>query len=70
MKYVVHVTETLQKGFIVDADNFDEAKDKVNTAYNDELIVLDSQDYIGYEIECESEADEWALGYYPKIEEV
>lgn len=68
MKYVVHITEKLQKGFIVDADSFSEAEDKVKNAYKNEQIVLDSQDYIGYEIECESEADDWALGYYPKLE--
>ena len=44
-EYAVEVVETLSRVEYVEADNEDEALDKVREMYFNEVIVLDSSDY-------------------------
>jgi hypothetical protein len=69
MKYVVVITERLEKGVLVDANSAKEAEQKVHEAYNNEEFTLDYSDYNGYEIECDREASEWDMNAYPKLDE-
>ena len=46
-KFVVEVTETLQRQVEIEADNEQEALQKVKELYRDEEIVLDWQDFVG-----------------------
>lgn len=46
-RYYVSVTETLNKVVSVDAESEADAREQVETAYNDSVIVLDSNNYIG-----------------------
>jgi hypothetical protein len=50
-RYAVEVKEILKRTIIVKAENRDEALRKVEDAYDDEYIVLDSEDYDDTEIE-------------------
>lgn len=50
MKYKIEVTETLQRVVAVEADNLSDAIVKVTRDYNDEEIVLDAMDFVGFEI--------------------
>lgn len=50
MKYQVKIIETLSRIVEVDAQNSDEAWDKVKAQYDNEEIVLGSEDFDGYEI--------------------
>lgn len=52
-RYYVSVTETLNKVVSVDAESEAEALEQVETAYNDSVIVLDSDNYRGETIEIE-----------------
>lgn len=70
MKYVVIITETLEKGIIVDADNVNEAIKLAKEVYDNEGITLDYRDYSGYEIECDREADEWDIANYVDVEDL
>lgn len=45
-KYVVYVTETLQRKVIVEAKSLTEAEEKVQEAYENEEITLDYNDYL------------------------
>lgn len=56
MKYVVRVTETLSHTVIVEANNMQDAKNKVNKAYDDGQIVLDYDDFARYNVEVVREA--------------
>ena len=50
-RYGISVREILKRTVIVEAENIDEAIQKVNTAYEQEKIVLDADDYDETEIE-------------------
>lgn len=50
MKFVMKVTETLSRTVVVDANDKDDAISKVEQAYDNEDIVLDYNDYDGYDI--------------------
>ena len=50
-KYQIQITETLQRVIEVEANNYDEAEDKVNEDYRNGDIVLDYSDYMSTEIE-------------------
>lgn len=45
-KYVVYVTETLQRKVVVEAKSLTEAEEKVQEAYKNEEITLDYNDYL------------------------
>ena len=48
-KYLVEITETLQKQITVSANSREEAEQKVRNKYKNEEIVLDESDYIDTE---------------------
>lgn len=50
-KYVIKVSETLSKGYIVEANTLDEAIEKVQTEYENDEIVLEYDDFTDSEIE-------------------
>ena len=54
-RYYVSVTETLNKVVSVDAESEADALEQVETAYNDSVIVLDSNNYIGKKVEVEDD---------------
>ena len=70
MKYVVYITEELQRGIVVEADSQESAQEKVQKAYDEEKIVLDYSDYNGYDVKCDREASGWDIGHYPKLEDI
>ena len=57
MKYIVEVTETLQRIIEIDAESNMEAESKVRRQYLNEDIVLDSADFIDVEFEVLSEQE-------------
>ena len=68
MKYIVRVTERLAHMMIVEADNIRDAEDEVNKAYNNGQIVLDYDDFAGYDIEAIREANDFDNKYYDILE--
>lgn len=50
-KYLVEITETLQKQITITANSREEAKQKVKEKYRNEEIVLDESDYVDTEFE-------------------
>ena len=52
-RYYVSVTETLYKVVSVDAESEDEAVSAVKDSYNNCEIVLDSEDFIGEQVQVE-----------------
>lgn len=56
-KFLVRITETLEKTVEVDAENELDAVNAVTELYRNSEIVLDSGDFIGTDIEVESEID-------------
>lgn len=46
MKYLIEITETLQRTILVEAETNDEAIERVESAYRSENIVLDSDDFV------------------------
>ena len=61
MKYLISIVENLTKTFVVDGDNYAEAKSKIESGYELGDITLDYRDYSGSEIIFDgiaSEADE------------
>ncbi len=60
MKYYVSVTETLNKVVSVNAENEAEALKKAQCAYDDSVIVLDSDCYAGETIEIEEDQQFYA----------
>lgn len=66
--YVVQVTETLARTLVVRADNEDEALKKAQQAYDNEEVILDYDDYDGYEIEVLREASKNEVAYYDILE--
>lgn len=51
MKYKVEITETLQKVVEVEAENKEEAIDKVTDMYNNEKVVLNWENCIDTDID-------------------
>lgn len=51
MKYDITVIETLSKTVTVDAEDYDEALEKVENMYDRQEIILDSSDFRGKVIE-------------------
>ena len=68
MKYIVRVTERLAHMMIVEADNMRDAEDEVNKAYDNGQIVLDYDDFAGYDIEAIREANDFDNKYYDILE--
>ena len=54
-RYYVSVTETLNKVVSVDAESEADALKQVETAYDDSVIVLDSDNFVGNQIEIEDD---------------
>lgn len=54
-RYYVSVTETLNKVVSVDAESEKDALEQVQTAYDDSVIILDSDNFIGKKIEIEDD---------------
>lgn len=50
MKYKIEITETLQKIIEVESPSYDEAFENVLNDYNAGKIILDSDDFICFEI--------------------
>lgn len=59
-RYYVSVTETLNKVVSVDAESEADAQEQVETAYNDSVIVLDSDNYCGKTVEVEDDQQFYA----------
>ncbi len=51
MRFDITVIETLSRAVAVDAENYDEALEKVEDMYDRQEIVLDSSDFKGKVIE-------------------
>lgn len=68
MKYIVRITETLVRTVIVDAENEQDAEDKVYNAYDDAQIVLDYKDFEEYEIETLRKATDFDNSLYDVLE--
>lgn len=51
-KYVVYVTETLQRKVIIEAKSLTEAEEKAQEAYENEEITLDYNDYLQVEFDA------------------
>ena len=68
MKYIVRVTETLARTWVVDADSKQEAEMKVQNAYNDGQINLDYDDYDGCDIDVVRTATDNDCTYYDILE--
>lgn len=51
-KYVVYVTETLQRKVMVEAKSLTEAEEKAQEAYENEEITLDYNDYLQVEFDA------------------
>lgn len=54
-RYYVSVTKTLNKVVSVDAESENDALKQVRTAYDDSVIVLDSDNFCGETIEIEED---------------
>ena len=59
-RYYVSVTETLNKVVSVDAESEADALKQVETAYDDSVIVLDSDNYCGKTVEVEDDQQFYA----------
>lgn len=46
MKYQIEITEVLNRVVEIEAENIDKAIEKAKEQYNNEEIVLDSEDYL------------------------
>lgn len=67
-KYLVKVTETLARHVIIEAENDEDAANKVEDAYSEGKIVLDYDDYSDCEVTCKGEAKEIDFGFYNELE--
>ena len=72
-RYYVSVTEILNKVVSVDAESEEEAVQKVQDAYNNSEIILDSDNYCGEIVEVEDNQEFYAheeknYGAYQHIE--
>lgn len=68
MKYLVRVTETLSRSFIVEAENETDAEIVVNKIYTMDGIDIDYDDFDGAEFECIREATDADATYYEELE--
>lgn len=68
MKFVMKVTEMLSRTVVVDANDQDDAINKVEQAYYNEDIVLDYKDYDGYDISAVRIACPGDLEWYDELE--
>lgn len=59
-RYYVSVTENFNKVVSVDAESEADALEQVETAYNDSVIVLDSDNYCGKTVEVEDDQQFYA----------
>ena len=50
MKFAVKITEYLERTVIVEAEDFEDAKNNAEAAYNNGEVSLDYRDYKGYTI--------------------
>ena len=50
-KYTIEITETLQRSILIEAESEEMALEKVRTMYENEEVVLDSDDFVGTVIE-------------------
>lgn len=57
-KFKIEITETLQRIVVVEADSVLEALNKVEEQYDNEEIVLDSNDFICKDIHLFNEKEE------------
>lgn len=48
-KYLVEITETLQRQVIIEAKSYEEAQSKAKQQYDEEIIILNENDYIDTE---------------------
>lgn len=48
-KYLVEITETLQRQVIIEARSYEEAQSKAKQQYDEEIIILNENDYIDTE---------------------
>lgn len=67
--YVVKVTETLARKWVVRAESEEEALEKVTQAYQNEECILDYDDYDGYDIEVLREASKNEVTFYDILED-
>lgn len=51
MRYLCEIREALARRLVVEADSLDDAREKLQQAYDNEEIVLDFDDYEDAEIE-------------------
>lgn len=58
-RYYVSVTEHLNKVVSVDAESENEAVQKVQDAYNNSDIILDSENFAGEQIELDDDQEQW-----------
>lgn len=58
-RYYVSVTEHLNKVVSVDADSEKEAVQKVQDAYDGCDIILDSENFVGEQIELDDDQEHW-----------
>lgn len=58
-RYYVSVTETLNKVVSVDAESKEEAVRKVQDAYDNSDIILDSDNFAGEHIELDEDQELW-----------
>lgn len=58
-RYYVSVTEHLNKVVSVDAESENEAVQKVQDAYNNSDIILDSENFAGEQIELDDDQELW-----------
>ena len=63
-RYIVRVTETLSRSWVVEAENENAAGAKIETAYNNGDVILDYDDYSEFDIEVTREATENDTTYY------
>ena len=66
-EFGIRVREVLQRTVIVDADNLEEAMQKVEAAVEHLKIILDADDYDGRDIEP---SEHWKDGKVPEGEDV
>lgn len=59
-RYYVSVTETLNKVVSVDAESENDALKQVQAAYDDSVVVLDSDDFCGETVEIEDNQEYYA----------
>ena len=67
-KYVVNITETLERTIIIEAKSEEEAAELVEELCNDARIDLTYENFSHRECEVTGEADEWDLKNYVEFE--